>query len=151
MRRIGFMYRYIEFIPFWISKNKKNVKVQKFEILFKFAYIERYLTENTGTVRYLVVQTGTGWYLTGIISNINVYRFLTGTVWYGRYRSVRYGIYNYGWNGIPFQPWVKIHETQMCSWHVAKRGYGLERILAVGNARRDINVHSIRNLCTYHN
>ena len=74
-------------------KKNKNIKVQKFEILFKFAYIGRYLTENTGTVRYLAVQTGKGRYLTGTISDINAYRFLTGTV---RYRPVRYGIYNYG-------------------------------------------------------
>jgi len=38
----------------------KNIKVQKFEILFKFAYTRRYLTENTGIVRYLVVQTRPG-------------------------------------------------------------------------------------------
>ena len=77
-------------------KKNKNIKVKKFEILFKFAYIGRYLTENTGTARYLAVQTGTGRYLTGTISDINVYRFLTGTVRYARYRPVRYGIYNYG-------------------------------------------------------
>ena len=38
---------------------KKNIKVQKFEILFKFAYTERYLTENTGTA---LVFGGTDWY-----------------------------------------------------------------------------------------
>ena len=55
-RRTGFTYRCTGFVPFWISKNKKNIEVQKFEILFKFAYTERYLTENTGTARYLAIQ-----------------------------------------------------------------------------------------------
>jgi len=49
--------------------------VQKFEILFKFVYTERYLTENIGTVQYLTVETSTGRYLTGTISDINVYLF----------------------------------------------------------------------------
>jgi len=62
--------------------------VQKFEILFKFAYIGWYLTENTGIAWYLVVQTGTGRYLTGTISNINVYLFFIGTVDISRYDTV---------------------------------------------------------------
>ena len=64
--------------------------MQRFEILFKFVYTGQYLTENIGTSGYLAVQIGTGRYLTGIITDINVYRFLAGTVRYGRY-----GIYNY--------------------------------------------------------
>ena len=67
--------------------------MQKFEFLFKFAYIGRYSTENTGTVRYLAVQTGIGWYLTDTISDINVYLFLPvryGTAGVGWYGTVRY-------------------------------------------------------------
>ena len=41
-------------------KKLKNIKVQKFENLFKFAYTGRYLIENIDTVWYLTVQTGTG-------------------------------------------------------------------------------------------
>ena len=62
----------------------KNIKLQKFEILFQFAYTRRYLTENIGTALYLAVQTDTGPYLTDTISNINVYHFLTGMVRYSR-------------------------------------------------------------------
>jgi len=51
--------------------------------LFKFAYIGRYLTEHTDTARYWAVQTGTGQYLTGTISDINVYPFFAGTDRYG--------------------------------------------------------------------
>jgi len=50
----------------------KNIKVQNFEILFKFAYTGRYLTENTRTTWYLAVQTSAGRYLTGTISDINM-------------------------------------------------------------------------------
>ena len=84
--------------------------MKKFEILFKFAYIGRYLTENTGTAWYLAVQTGTGRYLTDTISDINVYRFLTGTVRYARYQLVRYGIYNYDFITMDY-----IVSTSYCS------------------------------------
>ena len=53
--------------------------MQNFEILFKFAYTGRYLTENTGIAGYLAVQTSRGLYLTNTISDINVYHFLTST------------------------------------------------------------------------
>ena len=45
------------------------------------------------TARYLTIQIGTGRYLTGLILNINVYRFLAGTA--------QYGIYNYGFFSLP--------------------------------------------------
>ena len=94
--------------------------MKKFEILFKFAYIGRYLTENTGTARYLAVQTGTGRYLTGTISDINVYRFLTGTVRYARYRPVRYGIYNYDLDLISQPVLIYNQSAQSTIKHVCK-------------------------------
>ena len=43
-------------------------------------YTGWYLIENTGIAWYLAVYTDTGRYLIGTISDINVYRFLTSTV-----------------------------------------------------------------------
>jgi len=58
----------------------KTIKVQNFEILSKFVYNGRYLTENTSIVQYSPIQNGIERCLTSTNFDINLYRFLTDMV-----------------------------------------------------------------------